>query len=459
MMPASNQGVGMNMGFPDVCATPTPAGPVPIPYPNIGMNATALPFCPNIFVSFVPGHNMGAKPLMTNGDNAGVAHPLCMQPGGTTMGNPKILLSGLPAEHMLVPTNGNNFNDPVGAKLVPSVTNVLLCALSAVGVRGAPGARAGARAGAAPTGLTELSAAGLRRWTPAELELCARELGDLPAPSLGLTTTPAPVGLRVIHVRRDELAAQSGVRRGDLLLTIDGRSTTDLAELPRPEPGREVQLGVERDGVPLTFAARWVASPPALTGQLLDGGVGLLTLRRFSLGVAALLDTELERLERAGARALILDLRGNPGGALSAACEVASRFLPPGALLARSASPGAPDLLHRAGADAAEGELWRTSLPSVVLIDEQTASAGEVLAAALQDHARAPVLGRPSFGKGRGETPAGLRVSLLRGSGAPLHGVGVRPDLLLTLSSPADELGAALRIAREAQARIEAPRG
>lgn len=126
MMPAANQGVGMNMGFPDVCLTPMAPAPIPVPYPNIGMNAMAMPFVPNVLISMAPAQNMAAKPLMTNGDNAGVAHPLCMQPGGTTMGNPRILLGGMPAAHLCVPTYGNNFNNPLGSKLVPSVTNVLL---------------------------------------------------------------------------------------------------------------------------------------------------------------------------------------------------------------------------------------------------------------------------------------------------------------------------------------------
>jgi carboxyl-terminal processing protease len=126
MMPAANQGVGMNMGFPDVCLTPAAPAPIPVPYPNIGMNAMSMPFVPNVMVSMAPAQNMGSKPLMTNGDNAGVAHPLCMQPGGTIMGNPRILIGGMPASHLCVPTQGNNFNNPVGSKLVPSVTNVLL---------------------------------------------------------------------------------------------------------------------------------------------------------------------------------------------------------------------------------------------------------------------------------------------------------------------------------------------
>jgi carboxyl-terminal processing protease len=126
MMPAANQGVGMNLGFPDVCTTPAAPAPIPIPYPNIGMNAMAMPFVPNVLVSFAPAQNMAAKPLLTNGDNAGVAHPLFMQPGGTTVGKPNLLVGGMPAGHLTNPTYGNNFNNPVGAKIVPSITNVLM---------------------------------------------------------------------------------------------------------------------------------------------------------------------------------------------------------------------------------------------------------------------------------------------------------------------------------------------
>ena len=416
MMPASNQGVGMNMGFPDVCATPTPAGPVPIPYPNMGMNATAMPFCPNIFLSFVPAHNMGAKPLMTNGDNAGVAHPLVMQPGGTTMGNPKILLTGLPAEHLLVPTNGNNFNNPIGSKLVPSVTNVLLCALSAT----------------APH-------RGRTRWTPGALETTSRELNDLPAPSLGLTTAPARGGLRVVHVRRDEPAALAGVRPGDLLVRVNGQATAGLRELPRPEPGRRFTLGIERGGASQELCARWDRTPAAVSGELANPRVGLLTIRRFSLGVAARADGEIERLVGLGARALVLDLRGNPGGALSAARETAALFLRPGAPVVRLVTRGGPGHLL-----SAEGPAPWEDLPLVGLIDGQTASAAEVLAAALSDNRRAALVGARSFGKGLVESPGGARMTLERIDGAALGERGVSPNLE---SSPQDALGLALDVA------------
>ncbi len=126
MLPACNKGVGMNMGFPDVCLTPAGPVPIPVPYPNMAMNAMAVPFVPTILVSFMPALNMMSKIPLTLGDQPGVANPLFMQMGAYTMGNPIVLLQGLPAVNLTCLTTGNNMNNPVGAVLVPSVTNVML---------------------------------------------------------------------------------------------------------------------------------------------------------------------------------------------------------------------------------------------------------------------------------------------------------------------------------------------
>jgi carboxyl-terminal processing protease len=122
MMPANNNGTGMNVGFPDVCLTPTPLGPVPIPYPNLASHCMAATFSPNIFVGYMPQLSMGTIVPLTNGDQAGVAHPLFMQAGGFTAGNPRVLINCLPAASLCTPTFGNLFNNPVGLSAVPSVT-------------------------------------------------------------------------------------------------------------------------------------------------------------------------------------------------------------------------------------------------------------------------------------------------------------------------------------------------
>lgn len=135
MMPASNNGAGMNIGFPDVCLTPAGPVPVPIPYPNLAQNCMSSVFSPNVFTGFMPALNMASIKPMTMGDNAGVAHPLFMQMGGQTMGNPIIFVNCVPAKNLLVPTFGNMFNNPVGATLVPSVTTTFYTDKATSGAR------------------------------------------------------------------------------------------------------------------------------------------------------------------------------------------------------------------------------------------------------------------------------------------------------------------------------------
>jgi carboxyl-terminal processing protease len=120
MMPASNNGVGMSLGFPDVKLTP-PLG-VPVPYPNMALNAMSAVFSPNIFVGYMPQLHMASIKPITLGNQAGVMHPLYMNMGGYTAGNPRVLINCIPATHLCTPTWGNLFNNPVGIVAVPSIT-------------------------------------------------------------------------------------------------------------------------------------------------------------------------------------------------------------------------------------------------------------------------------------------------------------------------------------------------
>lgn len=314
MLPSSNQGLGMNIGFPDVCLTPAAPSPIPVPYPNLGQNAVGMPFCPTILLAFCPAHNMGAKPMITNGDEAGCAHATFIGTGSNNMGNPRILLQGQPAETLCNPTAGNRYNDGLGAKLVPSLTNCLM--------------------GAAPgSGGAALLAELLDR--PAELDL-------------GLTLEPESgrSGWRVLHARRGGRGARAGVRAGDRLLTLDPRGLEVLARrrtraLALPAPRAQGPLRVDRDAA----------------------GLLRLVLRRCSLGAPQALAAAL----RAPARALLLDLRGNPGGEVRVAEQLAAQLAPHAARL-------------------------------VVLVDGTTASAAELLSATLAGHG-AVLAGAPTHGK------------------------------------------------------------
>ncbi|MBX3269846.1 MAG: DUF4150 domain-containing protein [Sandaracinaceae bacterium] len=128
---ANTQMMGMDMGFPDVCLTPTPAGPVPIPYPNIAMGPTAIPAYPKIFFSFCPSHNLATTIPLTNGDNAGVAtgvaSGMVMGPSRSVTGAFTVLLGAMPAQRLTSINIQNSTNAP-GVRIVPSQVRVLLLA-------------------------------------------------------------------------------------------------------------------------------------------------------------------------------------------------------------------------------------------------------------------------------------------------------------------------------------------
>lgn len=132
-MLAKTSAGGTCMAFPDVCLTPAPPSPapIPIPYPNIGIDPTDTGFVPNVLLTCTPAHNMSTQPVMSNGDNAGVAMGVA---SGTVMGPTRtvtaaftVLVGGMPLGRLTSVTIQNSTNAP-GAKMVPSVTNVLVLA-------------------------------------------------------------------------------------------------------------------------------------------------------------------------------------------------------------------------------------------------------------------------------------------------------------------------------------------
>lgn len=128
---ANTQMGSMNLAFPDVCQTPTPAGPVPVPYPNIAMGMTAIPNVPNILLGGMPVHNLGTTTPMSNGDNAGVgtgvASGMVMGPSRHLLGSFTTLMGGMPVTRMTSMSMQNGTN-AVGASLTPSQVKVLILA-------------------------------------------------------------------------------------------------------------------------------------------------------------------------------------------------------------------------------------------------------------------------------------------------------------------------------------------
>jgi hypothetical protein len=128
---ANTQMAGQDMGAPDVCLTPSPAGPVPIPYPNIAMGPTAVPSQVKVLIMGAPVHNLSTTIPMTNGDNAGVALGVAsgtvMGPSRHTTGAFKVIVGGAPVSKLTSTSLQNSTNVP-GARIVPSQTKVLVLA-------------------------------------------------------------------------------------------------------------------------------------------------------------------------------------------------------------------------------------------------------------------------------------------------------------------------------------------
>ena len=248
---------------------------------------------------------------------------------------------------------------------------------------------------------------------------------------------------RVTRVLPDTPAAGAGLRKGDHITHVDGVSVRDfkrhdvVQRLRGPTHSR-VAVTVRREGVagPLAFEMeRRHIVLPTVTGRR-DHGIVFLTVTSFNQGTASSVAAKLTKaLDGMGAspKGLVLDLRGNPGGLLKQSIEVADLFLTQGQIVrTHGRHPDSEQRYEAGGEDMAHG------LPLVVLVDGKSASAAEIIAAALQDHGRAVVIGTTSFGKGTVQTVIRLPNDgeitltwsrLVTPSGYVLHGLGVMPDI------------------------------
>ncbi len=202
-------------------------------------------------------------------------------------------------------------------------------------------------------------------------------------------------------------AAAAGLKAMDRLLKIDERltkamSTETAASLIRGKPGTKVRLTIARQGVPYSFEVeitRAQVEYPVVKYWMAAPGIGYVIIRTFSDTTAGKLDQALEALEKQGMRALLLDLRNNPGGLLTAAIEVTSRFVKEGPLIwveERGKKPVPID---------PQRSLYRErQYPMAVLVNEMSASGSEIIAGALQDYGLATIVGMKTFGKGMVQT-------------------------------------------------------
>ena len=259
---------------------------------------------------------------------------------------------------------------------------------------------------------------------------------------IGIEVSTADRALRVVRPFRDSPAAAAGIQSGDLISAIDGTPVgldldAAMAHMRGPR-GSKVKLAVTRVGqtLPLEFTVeRAQVDVHSVAMANIDGGYVYARITAFSDTTAEDFAASIARVRRDmpdKPRGFVLDLRNNPGGVLESAVEVADQLLESGVIVtADGRTPAA-----RFTMDATPGEVL-PGVPVVVLVNGSTASAAEILAGALQDHHRALLLGRRTFGKGSVQTVMplneGRAIKLTTSryftpSGRSIQGHGIDPD-------------------------------
>ncbi len=252
--------------------------------------------------------------------------------------------------------------------------------------------------------------------------------------------------VKVIAPIDDTPAQRAGIEPGDLIIRLDdtpvkGMSLADAVKRMRGKPGSEITLTVIRDGEqkPLKITlTRAIIRVQSVKQRILEPGFGYVRISHFQSHTGADLLAALGALERDNGgelTGLVLDLRNNPGGILSAAVDVADAFLDEGLIVYTQGRVKDAELSFSAKA----GDRLEDA-PIVVLVNGGSASASEIVAGALQDLSRAVIMGEPTFGKGSVQTilpmnnDAALKLTTARyftPSGRSIQAEGIRPDIVL----------------------------
>jgi len=262
-------------------------------------------------------------------------------------------------------------------------------------------------------------------------------------------------------------AARSGIRSGDQIIAVDG-TAVEAGHLQetigrlRGRAGSRVTLTVLRDEAAIDYAMRrQLIRMASVRGELLGPSYGYVRVSQFSDNTAREIGNTIDELQRQNnglLQGLVLDLRNNPGGVLDAAVEVSDLFLEAGVIVSADGRTEEARFTRSAhGGDILDGATL------IVLVNNGSASASEIVAGALQDHGRALVLGTSTFGKGLVQTvmplSRGRAIKLTTSryytpSGDSIHDVGITPDVLIDDTPGYPDLSLAGVIDREADIQL-----
>jgi len=267
---------------------------------------------------------------------------------------------------------------------------------------------------------------------------------------IGVNVEIADEKLRIVSPLEGSPGARAGLQPGDVITRVDGRDIVgmnlpDAIRLIRGPRGSSVNITIAREGrAPFDVTLqREEIRVQAVRGEVRSDGVAQIRITSFSLRVGNELRQTLERLGERNPSGWVLDMRGNPGGYLDGAVAVASQFLDNGVVLYEQRRNGDREEVRT------RGRAQATAGPMVILVDKGTASAAEIVAAALRDNGRARLIGEQTFGKGsvqavhRLSDGSALRLTVARWltpNGEPIQGIGLAPDIAVVAAAGTDSV-------------------
>ena len=271
---------------------------------------------------------------------------------------------------------------------------------------------------------------------------------------IGVVIAPDDDGfIEIISAFEDSSAYNAGIKPGDILYKVDGKEyyaeemDKAIAQIKNGKEGETVNLSVLRKGEEIQISVkRAVVSMDSVKSKMYNNDIGYVRISAFNTeGEGSKTDTysefckNVEKLKTQGAKKLIIDLRDNPGGTLDVVVDIADYLLPEGLITYVEYKDGTKQKY--------KSDKKAVDMPMVVLINENSASASEVLTGALKDHKKATIVGTTSFGKGVVQSVipfsdgSGMTMTVARyysPNGVCIHGTGIEPDIAIELDEKYD---------------------
>ncbi|TJX67618.1 S41 family peptidase [Soehngenia saccharolytica] len=271
---------------------------------------------------------------------------------------------------------------------------------------------------------------------------------------VGIIVTPGDDNLiTVVSPIEDTPAEKAGIQTGDKILKVDGKeffaeNMDEAVKIMRGEPKTKVVLTIlrkDKSSEVSTFdveLTREIIKLVSVKSKMLEDGIGYIRITSFDKNTADDFKRQLKDIEGSSAKGLIIDLRNNPGGLLDVCADIADELLDKKIIVYTQDKYGNKEYLY--------SDSNMTKLPIVLLVNEGSASASEILAGAIKDHQRGTLVGTTTFGKGVVQRikdlpdGSGLKITVseyFTPNGINIHGIGIKPDIEVELNEGVKDIG------------------